>query len=173
MAQLRRQDEPPPPGPRMEIRRVKANQRWQFIVLGQPWGCWTHWVDDHGEPCIEPRKECPGCKRQKPLRWRCYVHVWNIIRQNDEFLELTALVRAQLDDLLPTGEPYRGQRIEVVRGRGDKARMGLVLLPPCEVRGKLPDAKDPFPTLCKLWGFPHLAQLTPNVTELSPNRGIA
>lgn len=168
MPEFNRQDEPPPPGPNMTVRRIRALQRLQFVLLGQPWGTWTHYNGRSTEPCLKPKKECPGCKRQLAHRWKCYIHVWNLQRQTDEFLELTPASRAQLDDQLPTGEPYRGQRIEVARGKGDKSRLTVLLLPAVPVHGKMPESKDPYKLLCKLWGFPQITEEKPPQSDLPP-----
>jgi len=101
------------------------------------------------------------------------LHVWTLAKQVDEFLEFTGNARNQLDNLLPAGEPYRGQRISVMRGNGDKARLTVEVLPAAQVNGRLPACKDPYSTLCKIWGLPHLLDRKPNTAELDSGSEVA
>jgi hypothetical protein len=123
------------------------------------WGVYTHWAGNHSEPCYDNKKQCPGHKRGLPLRWKGYVHVFNQVTRNEEFLEFTPTSAKQLLDQFGESNPLRGNRVQMVRGRGDKARLTLTALTAATVTNPgiiLPEPKDPYETLCKLWGITDL-----------------
>lgn len=156
MLPINRANEPPRPGPEMQVVRLKAGQELHATVLSDAlWGCYVHWNGSRSEPCYADKKQCPGHKRGLPLRWKGYLHVVDNHRQTECFLELTPLAADQLIAQVGTGEPLRGQRLSMRRMSGDKARLKVTLLAhhTAVSKAELPRAKDPYATLVKLWGI--------------------
>lgn len=156
MNKLSRPIRRPASGPQMWILRLKAKEEVQVCILSKAiWQCMVHWAGDHSEPCFEDHKTCHGHKRGWPLRWKGYLHVYDLRQRKECFLEITPGLADQLESAIGTGEVYRGQRVKLVRGRGDKARYSLEIMLPHEQvsRVDLPPEKDPYETLCKLWGI--------------------
>lgn len=155
MGNLLRCDTPPPPGPRHIIRRIRANEKKQFVLLSKLHGCWTHYNGRTTQPCFDGKKQCEGCQRAFPKRWKGYIHCLNQTDATEEFLEVTPLFAKQLESCVGTiGPKMRGNRILVERGRGDKSRLRLELQSHCDVLPScpaLPDPKEPWETLERLW----------------------
>ena len=153
MLPLNRQNHPPRGGPSMPIRRVKAGQRKQFAILSRSlWGVWTHWNGKQSEPCYQEKKQCGGCKRGLPKRWKGYLHAYDFMDKEECFLELTPLACDQLLAQAGDKEPLRGNRVLVERGAGNKARLTVTMLTPVQSVSSLPAEKDPQSALQKLWG---------------------
>jgi hypothetical protein len=169
---LRRQDRPPKPGPEMRIRRLKASQKIVATVLNDLWGCWTHWAGNRSEPCLGDKKTCPGHKRGLPARWKGYLHILDHNNREESFLELTPTAATQLFDQLGTESPLRGNRIQVERMAGDKARMRITVLTAHLSDVQLPPAKDPYKTLCSLWGVSDVSLEKPGQPTLPLNDAI-
>jgi hypothetical protein len=78
-----------------------------------------------------------------------------VVGKVQEFLELTPLAASFIVDAVPKDLPWRGIRISVRRGAGDKSRLTVNVFP-SEMSGdssKWPGEKDPAATLAKLWGW--------------------
>jgi hypothetical protein len=155
MRPLNRQDRPPRPGPEIEVLRIKAGATGQCIILSESlWGVWTHWNGRASEPCYSEKKDCSGCKRGYPKRWKGYLHVWDCFARREAFLELTpqsadhVLCQAGADSL-------RGYRFQFQRGKGDKARLTVTLLPSVQLQN-MPEPKDPYKVLAYLWNIDEL-----------------
>jgi len=124
----RRDDYPPPSGPKYRLFRLKAGERINFSLIGtRIYGYWTHW-SGRTDPCIEPKEECQGCKRQDPQRWKGYVFCQRDDNGELGFLELTPLGKKKVLDLLGGERHLRGGRIKVMRGAGDKSALSYMLL---------------------------------------------
>lgn len=139
----------------MLVYRLKAGQSMDAVIVSRSlWGCYTHWNGRCSEPCYEGKGKCPGHKRGLPVRWKGYLHVYDVKRKRQCFLELTP---TSADDLLrELGEgAMRGQRVNIARQQGDKARLSVSVFSAerytCDV-SQLPEPKDPYKTLAKLWG---------------------
>lgn len=153
---LNTRNDPPRPGPDMSIVRLRAGQKVTVVVLSkQIWGCYTHWAGRYSTPCYADKSRCPGHKQGLPLRWKGYLHVWDYNIRDDYFLELTPTACHNLLDQVGRGMDLRCQRLMIERGKGDKARLYVsVQTPHDKISDKpLPEAKDPFKTLCRLWGI--------------------
>lgn len=152
MFDLRRQNLPPKSGPEIFVRRLRAAEKLTVQVLSRSlWGCYVHWAGDHSEPCLEDAKKCPGHARGLPVKWKGYLHVMNLHNRRAEFLEFTPFSANQIIDQVDTAQPLRGYRLQCERGKGDKARVKVVVLPCLNMEVVLPDEIDPYKTLCKLW----------------------
>lgn len=154
MPPLNRQDRPPRGGPEMLVLRLKAGVTKLFAILSPSlWGVWTHWAGSKSEPCFQDKKSCSGCKRGLPKRWKGYLHCWDYHDKREVFFELTPLAADAILEQCGEDAPLRGNRIQVVRGAGDKARLKVTVLSAVPRDQVLPEAKDPAKTLSKLWGM--------------------
>lgn len=82
--------------------------------------------------------------------------MWNDSQKQNEFLEITPDAAKQLEVLIAPAKNFRGNRIVVERGRGDKARLRIALLSHHSQIGnakELAQEEDPKPTLMELWGL--------------------
>lgn len=159
MANLNTCHFPPSPGPKSLIRRLKAGEKFNFILLGNLWGCWTHWAGNKSEPCTGEKQDCVGHRKGLPVRWKGYLHVVNQETRQLEFLEVTPLSADQLLEIVGRDQPLRGNRIHVRRGEGTKARLTITILAAATAINPgivLPPGEDPSGTLRRLWGMPDI-----------------
>lgn len=156
MADLRRQNTPPKPGPACEILRLNGPERRTFYVLSESvWGVWTHWDSrsKRSVPCTgESAADCEGHKNQMPSRWKGYLCVLDVFRGRVAFLELTPGGAAQLALQTKTNESLRGSVLIGSRtsaGKGSRVRFEVQSY----VRDDeiLPPARDPEEYLRALW----------------------
>lgn len=152
MATLSRQNEVPASGPKIMVRRLKAGQRGNWVLLCRKiWGCYVHWAGNHSIPCYEPHSSCPGHQQGLPRKWKGYLCAGNQENRRVEFLEFTPTMAEKLLDQIGPGQPLRGMRVRLERGRGDNARVAVEVFPRSEGLD-LSEEVDPEPTLRKLWG---------------------
>jgi hypothetical protein len=86
------------------------------------------------------------------MRWYGFLHCCSSEQLTSFFLELTSLSAQSALDAMG-GEVVRGSKLYIAR-EGGKLRAPLVVEKIAEydgLRGKLPDAANPSPTLTKLW----------------------
>lgn len=145
----------PPSGPQHFIRRVKANQKIDFVCYSKAiWGCWTHWDGRRSHPHLKRKDLCMGCKHGWPKRWKGYLDCFNVDCKQREFVEVTPGVCEFFDAELPAGESLQGQRFELRRGAGDKARFVVTFRTPMQTikpNWVCPQPLDPKQTLLELW----------------------
>jgi hypothetical protein len=147
------QHTPPNPGPEIPIERVKGNDQKCYVVLSPAlWGVWTHWAGDRSEPCYSEKKDCPGCKKGLPRRWKGYLHVFNRQTGREAFAELTPLSAENLLAQVPDGSHLRGLRLTLKRTAARNGRLVVLLDPGVQQIPRGIEAKDPCGVLCKLWG---------------------
>jgi len=154
MADLARQDHAPRPGPELPILRHKANTPTRYLLLSRSlFGLWTHWIDDCSMPCLEPRAGCDGCKRQKPRRWKGYLHAIRMDNREEGFLELTPFAAKALELQVGGAITLRGVQMKCSRGNGQKTRLKIevVYALPSSEGFELPEEKSPEITLRQLW----------------------
>jgi hypothetical protein len=152
--QYRRDDTPPPSGPKLKVIRIKANEGCNVALFGTVvHGFWTHY-GGRTEPCTEPREHCEGCQKQWPSRWKGYVHCLREDTLQEGFLELTKLNRDTILSHTGSEKLMRGSRLKLQRGKGDKTALRMLLL-----RGwgaehpgeEMPEEHDPEDTLRSLF----------------------
>ena len=171
MTEFNRSDRPPRSGPEMLIRRLKASQSIHCTVLSQSlWGVWTHWNGARSEPCYAEKKECPGCKRGLPKRWKGYLHVVDNMANSTMFLELTPSAAEKILAVLGEADSLRGNRMKVARLAGDKARLVVELMLPFKDVDSLPKSQDPYCTLKKLWGIEEKSPMEKRLEDLDKNQ---
>jgi hypothetical protein len=153
MSDFSTQHTPPAPGPEIPIERVRANDQRCYVVLSPAlWGVWTHWAGDRSMPCWSERKDCDGCKRGLPRRWKGYLHCWNRQTGREAFAELTPLSAENLLAQVPDGAALRGLRLTLKRTAAKNGRLLVLLDPGVQAIPRGIEAKDPCGVLCKLWG---------------------
>jgi len=157
MGDLARQDAPPPPGPKSEIVRIKAGQRWMLTILSANLeGFWCHWQGTNEKgfslPCTMPREKCRGCRNMLPRRWKGYIFCYAHHMKKAHFVEVTPGAAEDLVVQLGKGD-WRGFRVEIMRGAGDKARLTVDMraAPTPEAVANLPKALSVEPVLTELW----------------------
>lgn len=147
-------NEPPAPGPRLLVLRLRAGQKCSFVILSETIiGIWTHWSGRASNPCFTPKEDCEGCKKGYPKRWKGYIHCIDKSAHRHVFLELTPMSATSLRGQIPGGSSLRGFSLSAERGRGDKARLAVLIEQYCPKISDLPQAIDPIPTLSELWGL--------------------
>ncbi len=158
MPPLRRDNEIPPPGPELEIKRVPSAGVMEVICLSTIVnGFWVHWnlAKERTTPCMDPRETCVGCKAQWPLRWKGYLHCWDVAGKGDFFLEVTPLVAKFLKEGLGLPDVLRGIHFKISRGKGRTARLKVEILRLADGINlyKLPREVDPQMSLAKVMGY--------------------
>jgi hypothetical protein len=167
VSEIRRDDVPPRPGPELWIRRLKKSQKVVATVLGEHhFGFWLHWNGRTTEPCFTDKKKCPGHLRQLAMKWMAYLHIYDHHKREQCFLELTAPVVEMIWSQMGQIKTLRGQRVEFVRGEGDKSRMKCTVLISHPDELGLPPARDPIETLSKLWNLPEGKKLEGGGTDV-------
>lgn len=151
----------PKAGPAFEIVRLKAAQTLEGIFLSDfPWGYLTHWIERGKKGfSVECKKGVAQCRcdtEELPTRWKGYLHVWDIRRNRECFLEITPYVFESMKGWVPSGEDYRGLKFKASRSKGaDNGRLTIVIGSPYQRqdRDALPPARDPRPFLEALWNL--------------------
>lgn len=154
---FRREDTPPPAGPRADIIRVSAGHSLQFLCLAERHEGYTqHWIPKgkgYSAPCINPKEDCPHCQAQMPQRWRAYLWVVKLpALVAFGHLELTAGAVRQLETYLGKSS-WLGFRVEIRRGAGSTSPL-TVMCHECaslESCSRLPRNRPVLPVLTELW----------------------
>jgi len=154
MADFFRDDRIPKAGPKWWIERVKADTEALFTVFSRSvFGVWTHWGLYGSSPCLAERSKCAGCANKLPRRWKGYVHAYDHHNKRQCFLELTPIVAESVQKQLGDGQVWRGFRLRLKRGKGEKARVKVEVLGILSTGPELVDEKCPGETLEKLWSL--------------------
>lgn len=145
---------PKPPGPELWVQRLGANQSFEVIAIGnEVRGVETHWMRGVTEPHYDDRAQCPGCLAQARLDWKGYLHVYNVQKREQVFMELTPgayhHLRTQVSDI----EQLRGLSFQVERKGARNQPIKFTLLHTRPLKTNLPPEKDPMPSILKLWGI--------------------
>jgi len=151
---LRRQANPPEGGPEVHVRRLKKGEAVSVTIYSHAvWGFLCHWNGRFTEECNENPRECRGCQKGYPQKWKGYLFVMNEANRQPEFLELTPTSRDFIVNSFKPGEEMRGCRMTVTRGKGDKARLQIMFMPCLQTPQSCPKDLDPAPTLERLWSM--------------------
>lgn len=146
-------DAPPKAGPALFVKRLKGEEALTVCILGDHvFGIWAHWSGKKSEPHYTDAKSCPGCQAAKAKRWKGYLHVYDYNTNREIILELTPASAHQLRMQLGRETGMRGERIRVVRSKGDNGRLTITVLATTPNPETLPKEKDPRPVILKLWG---------------------
>ena len=150
----------PKPGPAQVLVQLGAGEWIDCLICSEQYlGVQTHWCHHAGKKgrsqrCTEEEGECQGCTQRWPKRWKGFLHVYDLGRKKDCFVEITPGIGADLDLQCPPGETLRGLRLKMRRGEaGKKTRVEVVLSPWTGSLDGLPDEKDPLPLLESLWAW--------------------
>jgi len=159
MDDLDLQHVPPTPGPELFILRMKANTMHTFTIFSEHlWGINVHFVGNRSQPHFRNAEKCPGCKARNAKRWKGFVHCFDHDLAQEVFLELTPKSASSLLAQFGAKVPLRGNRIQVKRTNKDNGRLIISALTAMQAIDKLPPARDPLPSLLKLWGLDHLEE---------------
>jgi len=152
MADFNRQDEIPKSGPKWWIQRLRAGEEGLYTIFSRSvWGVWTHYGLYGSIPCLGDKHACYGCQNRMPKRWKGYYHAYDHHHKRQCFVEVTPRIAEAVVDQLGLGQPIRGYRLKMKRGRGDKSRVKVEVLAPLAGGPELVDEKNPEETLRKLW----------------------
>lgn len=103
--------------------------------------------------CWGAENGCSGCEHEMRTMWNGYLHVVHTRTGKQGILELTLLASNRFKDLFHGRETVRGETIFVYRERASvKSPVVVEGLGPVAPDFFLPPAKDPLPTLRRLWG---------------------
>lgn len=150
----------PKPGPSHIVVQLDAGDMIDGVILSEEYfGVMVHWNDSAGkrgrsEPCTKEDQTCSGCENKRPVRWKGYLHVYDLLRKRDCFVELTPATGEQIDLQRSPGIPLRGQRIRLKRGdKGKRTRVQVEILPFQGDLSNLPEEKNPMPIMETLWAW--------------------
>jgi hypothetical protein len=148
---------PPRPGPELFILRLKGGELKTITIYSRSlFGVNVHWNGAKSEPHFKEEKNCNGCLKKMPMRWKGFLHGFCHEMGQEVFLELTPASAHSLLDQLGQGTVMRGNRIQVKRTKGDKGRLIIACLTAVPNPESLPPEKDPATSLLRLWGFQDL-----------------
>jgi hypothetical protein len=153
--------QPPKSGPAFEIVRLKAGQQIEAIILSEfPWGYLTHWIkrgrSGFSIECTKGVKTCQCASQELPTRFKGYLHLFDVRRSRECFLEFTPAIAEEIGKLVPEGENLRGLRCRCIRTKGaDNGRLTFSILSPYRIASMedMPASKDPRPYLERLWAL--------------------
>lgn len=145
--------QPPSPGPKCEIVRHTSTEPTTYFCVGSAiFGQWIHWYGNRSHECTHGKKECNGCLRGWPRKWKGYLHCISGVPQKECFVELTPTAAEMLHQMAPSGSPLRGVIMRMSKSRGGaKGRYSVEVLERRSEEDKLPKEKDPYPILAYLW----------------------
>jgi hypothetical protein len=148
---------PPKPGPLLYFQRMKGQECHTFTIYSKHlFGINVHYVGRRSSPHYRNEKKCPGCRAKNAKRWKGFLHCFNINLGQEVFLELTPHSAKSLLSQLGTKGELRGNRIQVKRTDSDNGRLLISVLTAAPNLDKLPEGKDPLPSLLKFWGIDEL-----------------
>lgn len=151
----------PKPGPAFEIVRLKAGATLDGIFLSPVvFGYLTHWITRGKKGfSVECKKGVSACRcdtEELSTRWKGYLHVWDVRRSRECFLEITPYVFEQMQAWIPKGENFRGLKFKANRSKGaDNGRLFVQIGSPYQRKEDdvLPAGRDPRPFLEALWSL--------------------
>lgn len=145
---------PPKVGPEIYILRLKASQLYTMTICSEKiFGLFVHWNGRKSEPHFEPQDRCPSCLSNRPKRWKGFLHCFCHELGQEVFLELTPASAHSIRGQLGKDVSFRGNRIQVKRGKGDNARLIIAVLAALPNSNSLPAGKDPLESIMALWGL--------------------
>lgn len=150
------EDNVPRAGPELFIKRLTANESVQGVICScKLRGIWIHWNPKRNvsEPHFKDENKCPGCLNQRPKRWKGYLHCCTAPKGEEIFLELTPESAGALVSVLGKDTVWRGNRIQVVRGKSNASRLTVTVLTRAGENFPIPTERDPAESILKLWGY--------------------
>jgi hypothetical protein len=145
---------PPLPKIRKDVLRVNTAESHTFIILSASiWGQYVHWYGNRSHECTQEKlKQCNGCERSWPVKWKGYLHVRNITNSWSGFLEITETAYRLIDHQLGTEKNLRGVKIKISRTKGGaKGRYQVEVFESRVDSDLLERELDPYDTLKFLW----------------------
>jgi hypothetical protein len=144
---------PPAPGPKQEVIRVTSTEPRTFVIVSTAiWGQWIHWYGSRSHECVSDKKECNGCVRGWPRKWKGYLHVVERAGGPGNFLEITPMFEDIISMQVPRDQSLRGciMRVSKTKG-GAKGRYIIDVLERRHDLSVLPEERDPVAILKFLW----------------------
>lgn len=161
----KREDCLPVGGPKIWVRRLKAGEMFRLTVVSPSWwGFGTHYDGKQTIPCHEKRQDCEGHRRGLPYRPKFYLYCWVTETRRYEYVEFPPVAAQIFQDSVGTGRTFRNICCIVKRGQGDKSRLKVEFQ--ADTQHPLPEDKDPWPTLAKLWGVDTPLRERPDVVAV-------
>lgn len=153
MAGLVKGAQPPAPGAKAEVIRVKSTEPQTFVVCSdQVQGVWIHWVGRSKECTMEKSGMCPGCDKGQTRKWKGYLHCIRGTGPTQVFLEITPDFTRSMAAQLDGKTALRGLIMRVSKTKGGaKGRYIVDLLERRHNVDTLPAGQDVLPTLLFLW----------------------
>lgn len=88
------------------------------IVSRRPWGCFTHWINGHTQPCYGEKCDCVEKKTRSA--WKTWVQFWcTYPREWECILEIPATAASEVERLYGADGSVRGRSIKLIR-EGDR-----------------------------------------------------
>jgi hypothetical protein len=148
----------PRPGPAYSIVRLGGNQKIECYVCSPfIWGLLTHWIKrgkkGYAVECKAPAGNCLCDNETLPVRWRGYIHVYDVSRNCECFVELTPGVGEQMLAGQEERKSFRGMKVKIERTAKDNGRLNVTVFPYASIPAGLPESKDPRPYVLKLMSF--------------------
>jgi hypothetical protein len=148
-----RNDDPAPRRRIVQIVKVGATDQLQGTILAPSvWGCETHWVRDHSEPCYGGPDACQWHRDHWPVRWKGYIHLLSHKDRTQVFVEITEFAWSRLKTFKDGEGSLRGKIVVFSRERKNiKAPVQVISLGVDPMLRALPPAMTPEETLECVW----------------------
>jgi hypothetical protein len=139
------------------VERVRPGERLDVVILSECiWGATTHWTGKRTFKCTEKEGTCNGCKKKLPVRDKFAVHVYDMIRREKYFVELTPRAARLLDAQVPQDQLLRGVKISLSRsGLAPNGRLNVRVTGTLDHMERFPESQDPERAFVFLWSHRH------------------
>jgi len=147
-------DEIPRAGPELYVKRLKAGEALQVILIGTKIrGLWVHWNSSNNISEPHFNLDCPGCEHKMPKRWKGFIHCFDRNNGSPLFFELTPRSAGQLERECSGLGGYRGKVVTFTRGAKANSRVGVAVQAFNVDPKTLPIEQDARRSIMKLWGI--------------------
>jgi len=145
--------EKPTKVPRPDVHRVTTTNRQHFRLISKTiFGQYIHWYGNRSHECSRDTKACRGCELHWPSKWLGYLDAWFVEQNCRVFLELTLTASDLLVEVAPHDEHLRGLIVAIYKSKGGaKGRYHIEVKEGRTPSSKVPEERDPLPTLKFLW----------------------
>ncbi len=149
-----RNDAPKPLKPLLGIESLGGDDTWNLLIISsQIAGYDVHVHGKKTHPHRNPKDQCPNCKSAMPFKWLGYVHVLDVQKDRQFFLELTQTAAERLKKTLRDLDSLRGGSVCATReARTNRKPIQFGRLNIVRGEASLPAEKFPLETLLRLWG---------------------
>lgn len=144
----------PRSGPELFVKRLKAGESIQVILIGSKIrGLWVHWNSSGNFSEPHYNGACPACDAKMAKRWKGFIHAFD--RQNGTplFMELTPRSAGELERYCNGMGGYRGKVVTFTRGAKANSKVGIAVQTFNVDPNTLPVEQDARRSIMKLWGI--------------------